>query len=1053
MPTLLEKTTEVSPANLPVRVLHSRHRWERWRGILFTFLVGLTATLAVLWTIHPSWHPPEGGKVIALIWIGGVGLTALVAGIWWWFAPASLSDTAQGMDRHLASKNRFEAAALLHGSDSPLALAQREETAAYLKEVPYVRPVRGLAWLTGVVTALLIAHLLTFSVWVVPMLLRPAPPKPPPPVKALPQATIVWQSPEPESKANQIEEVPTIAEAQSTTGLRGLSLEVSVNGMPKKSVKLPVQPYDHAGKNTIKVSLYMDELEVQPFDTVSYYIRGQRVTDQKVPDTVSAIQFIEVRPLRDDVVLLPEGSPHKGYNLIIRLKLAQLKALKENFVLAHTDLPVTHPVRMQENERVGKNQGDLSAKTEEVVQAFITEGVSPDIIDLLRQAEPHMDDASKKILATKNMEAIPSQEKALSLIIEVEKFVQKEMVKHMKSGPSSANPPDPFKDKQKHEMKQRVDSSAGHLEQLAKNQEKLSRDMDGPSMPGGSPVQPKGVPSPSSEKPTPAPSGPSGNQPSPPQPSPASATGNDPQMPAPQAVDPFVPDDGKGTLAERQARVLQGVGTLLNTNEVLPPPVQEALKDAQKDATQSIHRLDQGDTEGAREPASLAAKDLQRAVAEMNKAGEEQTKTQMAEAQQKLNDLARQLDDLKKNGAPNAPQQLADAAAKLKDLQQHLEHAADHQQEAGSAKGAQRLNQLAKGIEDQKVEQDLRDMAQKGPDASKLGADVQKLQALAGQAAQGLSAGQPSARDISELLTALEKSRANLARLAQKAGGNTPGQPPGQQPGEGQKPGQAAGQQPGQQPSPGQGATPQPTPGQGQGKGEGEGQGQGPKPGQQGQGEGQGQQPGAEPGQGQGGGGGGDGQGDGMGEGPGHGNQLAHQPNSQSPQPNNQNSDHHGSSASSDGQNGEGLSTNPLKSSGPGVGSAYHDVMAELRDQVQRATVVVPTAHTEPLAHQLDTVTNPDPNFRKTSPIDVIAAYQAIAPPLDQLIAEVEKLVHHAQREDIVRQPNLDEAPPSYRPAVSEYFEEMSRDYKPDEGVAPGADAPKPQPASDPKKP
>ena len=168
--------------------------------------------------------------------------------------------------------------------------------------------------------------------------------------------------------------------------------------------------------------------------------------------------------------ILPADA-NKNLALFVQLKLAQLKAMKENFILAHTDLAVTDPVRVKENDRVGKNQGDLSAKTEEVVQNFIQAGYPAEMIDLLRQAEAPMDDASKKILATQNVAAIPPQEKALNLIVEVEKFFHKVMADpQSKSPPPPASPNDPFKDKQQHEMKKRSETAAGQLEQLAKNQ-------------------------------------------------------------------------------------------------------------------------------------------------------------------------------------------------------------------------------------------------------------------------------------------------------------------------------------------------------------------------------------------------------------------------------------------------------------------------------------------------------------------------------------------------------------------------------------------------------
>jgi len=902
MPTLLEKPSQASSPALPTRLLHSRHHWERWRGILLTAFIGLTSTIIALWALHLSRPASENGKIIFIVWLGGLLLTLLIALILWWLAPASLSVTAQNMDQDLDTKNRFEAAATLDNSTSLIAQAQREETAAYLRgTTPHVGPVRVLPWLVGGVILVAVAHLLTLWQWGIPAL-APAAPKLPPSPKLVPQASIVWKSPEPESKANPIEEVPTVAVAQSTTGLKNLTLEISVNGTSKKSIPLPAKPYDTAGKNTLKTSLYLDELDAQPYDIISYFIRGARIADQKLPDTTSPIQFIEVRPFRDDVNLMPGGGvPHTVYALLIRLKLAQLYAVKANFILAHTDIPATDPVRMKENERIGKNQGELSAKTEEIIQAFIQQSAPPQVIDLLRQAEPPMDDAAKKILATQNSEALPPQQKALSLIIEVEKFFIKEMSK--KSAVSkNSNPEDPFKDKQKHELKPRGDVTAGRLEQLAKTQSKLAQDINS--------KQPSDSASPSAaDKPAPDAN--------------SHAPSDDPM--APQAIDPFGPNADKGTVAERQARVLQGIGTLLNGNDALPPTVQPPLQEAQKHATQSVHQLDLSDKEGAREPAFTAAQDLQRAVAEMNKVGEEQTRTAMEAAQAKLNDLAQQLRELAQDTPSDAPQKLADIAAQLNDLQGQLHDAANQQQESGSAAAAQRLEQLAKAIADEKVGDDLADMSKNGLDANKASGDAQKLEKLAGQAAQSSLAGSPTAQAISKMINSLEKSRANLSRLAQK--------------------GHSAGT--------GQGQTPPNTP-----------------PGQE----------------------------------------------------------HSGNNP--DGHNTENEPAN-AHGAGVGVGKAFKETLSDLKNEVQRVITVVPHTDTADIMKTLDAVQSQNTQYRETTMVNAASAYQMIAPPLDQLITELKEIGNNAQRNTLIKQPNLDEAPPAYRSAVSDYFETMSRDYKP----------------------
>ena len=96
-----------------------------WRGVLIALLIGLAATIALLWSLHPTWKPPGNLKLLFEIWGSGLLFTAVAASVSWWFAPSTLLVTAQKMDRKLDTKNRLETTAALHESNSPLAQAQR----------------------------------------------------------------------------------------------------------------------------------------------------------------------------------------------------------------------------------------------------------------------------------------------------------------------------------------------------------------------------------------------------------------------------------------------------------------------------------------------------------------------------------------------------------------------------------------------------------------------------------------------------------------------------------------------------------------------------------------------------------------------------------------------------------------------------------------------------------------------------------------------------------------------------------------------------------------
>ncbi len=189
-------------------------------------------------------------------------------------------------------------------------------------------------------------------------------PTPPPNV-----ASIRWKSPEAETQATAVEEVPLAAHAESSNGLRDLTLEISLNGEPKLSIPISLEKLDSAGPSEIETSLYLDQVEgAQPYDVVSYYLRARRVGADTLPDTASPVQFVQVKPFRDDVrERRGGGEANPGFPMVKALKGAQLRLMKENFLLAHADLARTDAAWKEENMRVGREQDVLEKKTQEVI--------------------------------------------------------------------------------------------------------------------------------------------------------------------------------------------------------------------------------------------------------------------------------------------------------------------------------------------------------------------------------------------------------------------------------------------------------------------------------------------------------------------------------------------------------------------------------------------------------------------------------------------------------------------------------------------------------------
>lgn len=1076
------KTPDLSPNGVssPANLLHGQHRWMRTALPLAIVNAGLILTLVFLWLSHPSGQRIEKWGWLPLWWMLGIFVSALIAVALWALRHRSMLHSARSLDKRLNAMNRLETAVAYKDADDAVLRAQREETAHFLEQAP-VRSHRAILRVLGIVAAAaLAAHLATLTLWSWPGARTAVPMTKPEPPPEVPKASITWKSPAAETKAVPIEEVPLNALADSVTGLRDMVLEIEVNGEPKMSLPFPVEKLNEPGRHPVQTSIYLDQLNVEPFDMVSYYLHAKRISKIKFPEVVSTVQFVEIKRFRDDVREVPGGNGKSVFPLITALKVAQLRLMKENFLLAHAEISTTQPVWVKENKRVGDEQGILEKKSGEVIAKLTQEGLPAEIIDLLAQAQPLMADASGKILAKQNQTALPLQGKSLGLITEIEKFMIKKVAKDGKSkgGPTVK---DPFQKQQELELKQRFKTQAGEMELLLREQQRLAGDLNKEQQQSPAKSQQANSPAPDAKdsgkdskssdsgvNPSKSGAQPSGGdtQPS------GSDTQSSDGSAKPSDGDAKTPDRNKieGTLAERQTQISQRIGALL-TGQVFVPEITQHLEAARDQARESLKQLDADDVPKAREPAASAAHELMLAKQVMDRVGEEKTKNDLEAALQDLNKAADQ--------AANAPKQKSDEEAKdeakkaadqVEKTRDDLAGSAKGQQEAGSEKAAARLAQIVNALNDPKLRADLQKLYNLPRDAGQAQAVSQKISRITEQIAKMQAGGPKTPAELAELVERVERSRANLQRLAmaEKAGGNqtgprgdglkmpagngdsskpganpgtSPGANPGTKPGEkaGSKPdgaGSQAGSNPGE--NPGAGSKPD------KGQGTGPGQGQGAQP-EASSGTSPGKEPGSNPGQEQG---------KGEGEGAGSNSQAqvqnskGQEPGKGDPQKGEQ-----GSQGEGEGSGGSGVtsaSSNPAPASsqqdgkeqdsktppsggggagneaaGNGGGSARltREVVEDLEQETREMTAVLGPSHeTEELER-----TFKHPTSRQFS--QVVATYEQINGPLDTVIALLKAELQKTRRQHELLDQSAEKALPAYRDAVADYFEQLSRDY------------------------
>ncbi|MEZ0218627.1 MAG: hypothetical protein ACAH89_15930 [Rariglobus sp.] len=974
----------------PDHLVRTQHRRRRYTLLVWTLALALIAAALAL-AIHLRWLP---SSFVIGHWAFGIASTVALTT---WFARARRLDenhVARDLDAEWQLKARVEAASELAGDRSALAAAQRADAAQRLagRRLP-----RALAWHTGQLTLILVLIFLFVESTVFTIRIFAKPPAPPPPPEDI-SASIEWRAPESELKATSIEEIALAASADTRTGFRSMSLEISVNGEPRLSLPLDaetIKTLAKPGTHAVKLPLYLDETSAAEFDMVSYHLRADRKTREPAPVVTSPLQFIQIRPAREDVRhrKLKGGMPGmddlgKLAAMAGALKAAQLSLLKQNFLLAHAPIAKTEKAWTEANTTVAADQKLLAEKAAEVRTFAITKELHPMIVDNLTQVIPLMEEASKLITEIKNEPATRPQGRSLALITELEKLIEK-IILEIQGGaglpvPPQPKNPDPFKDDQRYKLPPRKDTAAGQLEQLAKEQSEQAEKTD---------------PSPSSGDKKPSP---------------------------PSAAD-------QAELARRAEELAK--------NQKLGEAAQKAAAQAARDAAAAAAQLKQGDVSAARAPSQAAAQTLRDAAAAQEKAGRDAARAALEAARRALNEAARE---------PNA----AARAEKIDAVARQLHEAALEQQQSGSAEAARQLEAAAREAAK------AAEAARKGTDTAPQPSD-QPGENPGTQPGNVSPSDQPGDKPGTQPgdQPGTQSGDQPGQRPGGDKPGELPGDKPGSQltpdpkgeqemtvhlPGAGQQPGEGSGKEPGKEPGQGSGPGEKSDPSaQGQGqqpdsKGQGQGQGQG-------EGKDAGQTPGTQPGSG------GTGSGSGSGSQPGSGSGTGSTPRltpvekaaqaAATAQVALSDRTEAAGRAARQLQRGSGEGSGPVPVPGPGEGQgsgvgkgtgqgtapggtrpATDIRTSELILGAQLANAVINTAES---AHHANTIQTA---LRRTNEFHNVVMTPEVRAAVDHLRLLLAAAVSDDKRDETVRRFNPEDLDPAYREAIESYFERLSRE-------------------------
>jgi hypothetical protein len=111
--------------------------------------------------------------------------------------------------------------------------------------------------------------------------------------------TVSFAKPGRDTSVSAIEEVFVEAQAEDDFGVRDLELVYSVNGAAEKTVKL-FNGRNRLPEVTAGHTFFLEELGVQPGDSVSYYARAMDNSAGQGRQATSDLYFLRIRPFRRD---------------------------------------------------------------------------------------------------------------------------------------------------------------------------------------------------------------------------------------------------------------------------------------------------------------------------------------------------------------------------------------------------------------------------------------------------------------------------------------------------------------------------------------------------------------------------------------------------------------------------------------------------------------------------------------------------------------------------------------------------------------------------------
>jgi hypothetical protein len=237
--------------------------------------------------------------------------------------------------------------------------------------------------------------------------------------------TVSFIKPGRDTVATTVEELYVEAKASDDFGIRELDLIYTVNGGREKTVRL-----FGGGKPLEEVSaghtIYLEELGLQPGDSVSYYARATDTDAVEGGKTASSdIYFVQIRPFRKDFKPAQSqaqaGGGGGGGNDVGQLSQQQKEIVAATFNVLRDRSKLSAEKYREDVVFLTLSQGKLRTQVNELVEKMKSRQIDQDerfkkISDLLSKASPEMGSAETDLRKQDPKTAMTPEQAALKYL-------------------------------------------------------------------------------------------------------------------------------------------------------------------------------------------------------------------------------------------------------------------------------------------------------------------------------------------------------------------------------------------------------------------------------------------------------------------------------------------------------------------------------------------------------------------------------------------------------------------------------------------------------------